>query len=48
MIVFYMKKYILFGIGNEVRLKYSNAFVKKIHCIVDNDEKNGVRVIVGK
>ena len=48
MIVFYMKKYILFGIGNEVRLKYSNAFVKKIHCIVDNDEKKWGKSYCGK
>ncbi len=43
-----MKKYILFGIGNEVRLKYSNAFVKKIHCIVDNDEKKWGKSYCGK
>ena len=41
-------KYIVFGVGNEVRLKYSNEFIERIDWFVDNDESKQGKTFCGK
>ena len=41
-------KNIVFGIGDEVRLKYSNSFIEKIDCFVDNDKAKWGKIYCGK
>lgn len=41
-------KYIVFGAGNEVRLKYSNDFLEKIDWFVDNNQQIQGKYFCGK
>lgn len=41
-------KYFVFGIGEEVRLKYSNEFIEKLDGFVDNDTEKQGKTFCGK
>lgn len=41
-------RYVVFGVGNEVRLYYSNEFIEKIDFFIDNDEDKQGKLFLGK